>query len=352
MMKKYILLALVPVLFHGALHSSELNQVMQPGLQNIYQLLKQQIHLHDLDSALNGLLDAVKNGTVGKDAAIAKVEELQKALKNYKAKQYPSYFMSFFVSTPNVVKNEIQPALDKVNKALAELKASIANTLYNLAMDPYVNLGVVALSTAATAAYYNRKNLSNTYGYVKNKINPVSTKGVAGDQYPEEASAGVAGRPQGRVSIVDAVGDYNKYVRRFANESMVSALKKLKKRQNLGYLDGKADLSIRYLIKIIEQYLKDAAVEIVEMYKAKDRNELGLYQFDILINYLNEALVNSCKLYAALGIDFTDSSCVIFDLQYVNQAADAYNNAAKKRPRAGYETSFAEFKGMQGKDLE
>ena len=71
-----------------------------------------------------------------------------------------------------------------------------------------------------------------------------------------------------------------------------------------------------------------------------------------LINDLNEALVNSCKLYAALGIDFTDSSCVIFDLQYVNQAADAYNNAAKKRPRAGYETSFAEFKGMQGKDLE
>ena len=351
-MKKYILLALVPVLFHGALHSSELNQVMQPGLQNIYQLLKQQIHLHDLDSALNGLLDAVKNGTVGKDAAIAKVEELQKALKNYKAKQYPSYFMSFFVSTPNVVKNEIQPALDKVNKALAELKASIANTLYNLAWDPYVNLGAGVLSVAATAAYYNRKNLSNTYGYVKNKINPVSTKDVAGDQYPEEASAGVAGRPQGRVSIFNAVDQYYSDVKAFANESMVSALKKLQNQPNFGYFDGKADVSIRDLKIIIEQYLKYAADEIVEMYKAKNSDKLELYQFDSLINDLNEALVNSCKLYAALGIDFTDSSCVIFDLQYVNQAADAYNNAAKKRPRAGYETSFAEFKGMQGKDLE
>ena len=124
MKKNYILLAVLPILFQGTLYCADtyenIDQVIMPQLQAVRAIMRNNVNL-ELDAVLPALLIYAQKGNVEKAAAIIQTNVIKVALENYKAKQYPDYWPQWMCSTPEIVKNQINPALNKVDKVLAAL---------------------------------------------------------------------------------------------------------------------------------------------------------------------------------------------------------------------------------------
>ncbi len=152
-MKKYMIVALVPILLQGALLQSseaEFNQAIAPSLQNARGLLKNSMISADLDSVLNGFVASVQNGTISKEAGLSTMNGIKNALEAYKNRQYSNSWLSWFVSTPQIVKDKVQPSIDKVNNAIAVLNS---NELSSLAIAGIVGGSVVGAAALGTAVY-------------------------------------------------------------------------------------------------------------------------------------------------------------------------------------------------------
>ncbi len=120
-MKKYIILALMPILLQNALLQSsdaEFDAAIAPSLQNAKFLLQNPMIPTELDAVVNGLVECMKKGSISKKVTGNALEKIHDALLAYKNKQYSNTWQWFFGQTPEIVKNKIQPALDKVTNAI------------------------------------------------------------------------------------------------------------------------------------------------------------------------------------------------------------------------------------------
>ncbi len=146
-MKKYMIVALVPILLQGALLQSseaEFNQAIAPSLQNARALLKNSMISADLDSVLNGLIESVKNGTISSRVALDKISDIRNALVAFKNKQYSTTWQWLFGAKPQIVQDKLDPAFQAINKSVEAINI-ISDKLYKV-------LGIVAGSIAGAAA--------------------------------------------------------------------------------------------------------------------------------------------------------------------------------------------------------
>ncbi len=143
-MKKYMIVALLPILLQGTmLQASEANlyQVIEPSLQRARSFLKNPMIPLQLEPVLDELIMYVQQGKIHKNLAVNLINDIKKALESYKNKQYSNFWLSWFVSTPQIVKDKVQPALDKVNSALSVLQGN-----------EFSSLEIAGIALGATAA--------------------------------------------------------------------------------------------------------------------------------------------------------------------------------------------------------
>ena len=128
MMKhKYMILALLPILFQSALYCAEIDQMIMPQLQSAQQIMGNNTTL-----ALKPILGALNSyGQIGisqADAAVDQMKGLKAALAQCEKEEYKTTWdtisWAFGVKPKKVVK-EIKPAINNVNGALKILGANL-----------------------------------------------------------------------------------------------------------------------------------------------------------------------------------------------------------------------------------
>ncbi len=144
------------LLLHGAIMQAsemEFYQAIEPSLQSARGLLtKSSLISAELEPILEGLIVYVKDGIITKEAAINRLQAIKNALVAYKNRQYSNPWLSWFVSTPEIVKNKIQPAIDKVDAAIVLLNGNAWTPLQiaGVTAGAVAGAAVVAGGTAAT----------------------------------------------------------------------------------------------------------------------------------------------------------------------------------------------------------
>ncbi len=187
-MKKYMIVGLL--LLQGALLKAsemEFYQAIAPSLQNAKSVLQNPMISAELDPVLNGLLGAVQNGTISKQAALNIINDIKNAVEAYKSKQYSNSWLSWFVSTPKIVKDTVQPALDKVNNAIAALNG---NELSPLAITGIV-VGSVATAAGVVAGGIYAKKWNDTRKKRAEEAKKEKFTAAMGDAYIEVANDGI-----------------------------------------------------------------------------------------------------------------------------------------------------------------
>ncbi len=146
-MKKYMIVGLVPILLQSAMlqaSEAEFYQAIEPSLQSARGLLTNSTIAVQLEPVLNELITYVQNGIIAKNVAVNKIHDIKMAVLLYKNRQYPNYFLSWFVATPQIVKDVIDPALSKIDKALSILNGSM--------MQAYILRGLAITGTLVTVS--------------------------------------------------------------------------------------------------------------------------------------------------------------------------------------------------------
>ena len=80
MKNNYILLALLPILFQGALYASDINQVIHQQLLSARKAMNSHVK-SELDAVLPALLESVQTGAITKNAAIENLKAIKVALE-------------------------------------------------------------------------------------------------------------------------------------------------------------------------------------------------------------------------------------------------------------------------------
>ena len=123
-MNKYMILAIVPILFQSALYSADLNTILKSELQNAQQIMKSSTKT-ELDHILRALVLYGKQSEAYCVKAINVIKDIKNALLQYRSEQYTDNWMQFckfFNVHPEKVSKDIDPALIKVNNALKQLQ--------------------------------------------------------------------------------------------------------------------------------------------------------------------------------------------------------------------------------------
>lgn len=145
-MKKYIIIALLLGIFQSTIYCQDyINQILMPQLKSAQYLMKSSTSL-ELQAILDALISFAKKGEAQANAAIDRMKEIKIILQKYKSEQYKTTWDDiswFFGSNPKKVTEEIDPAIEKVNKALKALNANSSYLGYKIAAA--AALGIIAL---------------------------------------------------------------------------------------------------------------------------------------------------------------------------------------------------------------
>ena len=128
MKNKYIILAFIPILFQSALYCENqfknIDQMIINELKDAQSLMKSTTIVLELQHILDALVMFAKKTPNTRDAAITHIITIKKALQKSRSEEYKTNWdtiCSFFGSDPKKVKDEINPAIAKTNKALKDL---------------------------------------------------------------------------------------------------------------------------------------------------------------------------------------------------------------------------------------
>ena len=156
MKRIYILLALLPISLESKIYGSEINKAIEPELKSARQFLRQNYLKLELDTILSNLISCAQESDNAKNiVVINKLHSIKAALENFKKKQYANFWSTWFGSTPKIVSEQINPAINKVTTAMKSFKDLSKNTAYVLA-GIAAGLGSLALvGTALAYVHYN-----------------------------------------------------------------------------------------------------------------------------------------------------------------------------------------------------
>lgn len=168
MKNKYMILALLPILFQSALYGADLNNMIRTELENARELVSRNTALK-LEPILDALVRYAKKSDSNSVRAINKIKDIKNALLQYRSEQYTSNWYnicSYFKSNPEIVTTQIDPAITKVNDALKTLQsnASIYGYVKSMAL-----ITVVALIGAAV--YVNRQEIAEAGKQLRDDYN-------------------------------------------------------------------------------------------------------------------------------------------------------------------------------------
>ena len=167
-MKKYMIVALLPILFQSALYGADLNNMIRTELENARGLVNRNTVL-ELDPVLHALVHYAKKSDSNSVKAINKIKDIKNALLQYRSEQYTSNWYnicSYFKSNPEIVTNEIDPAIKKVNATLKTLQsnASIYGYVKAAALVAFVVL-------IGTAIYVKREDIKEVGNQLREDYN-------------------------------------------------------------------------------------------------------------------------------------------------------------------------------------
>jgi len=149
-MKKYIMLAMVPLLFQHSVqsntHISEIDGMLMPYYQYASMLMHKPRVEKSLGRVLNELYLHAGKGGNAREVAVGQIVAIQKVLESNQAEQIKnlSYGDWLLGSKPAHIRKKFKPALDKVKDVLKKLHVSSSE--YSIAA---IGLGVAALTVAA-----------------------------------------------------------------------------------------------------------------------------------------------------------------------------------------------------------
>ena len=155
MKRIYILLALLPISLESKIYGSEINKAIEPELKSARQFLRQNYLKLELDTILSNLISCAQESDNAKNiVVINKLHSIKAALENFKKKQYANFWSTWFGSTPKIVSEQINPALDKVQNALSTVeKKSYTNLIIAGSI-----LGSLAVASGVAGAAYLYSN--------------------------------------------------------------------------------------------------------------------------------------------------------------------------------------------------
>ena len=200
-MKKYILLALLPCLMQESLYAkdqyADLDAMIINELRAARKVMNNSTKL-ELESILHALVSFAKKGRNNRQVAINGIVLIKKALQECKDEQYKTSWdaiCSFFSSNPKIVMQQIDPALKKVNKALADLK--VTQSEYNLSAAAITAVSVVAIAVLVAGVKYGPDIYKQFAPHNQSSVSRFSDAPTApprgGDKriYPEESLVNV-----------------------------------------------------------------------------------------------------------------------------------------------------------------
>ena len=159
MKNKYIILAVLPILFQGNLYSkdkyADLDAIIINELRSAQKAMDSSAKL-ELEPILHSLVSFARKTDNNRQVAIDKILGIQKVLQVCKSEKYKTNWeliCSYFSSNPEIVIKQIDPALAKVHKALADLKVTTFEYRYALRAIAAAAVVGVSLVVASVAAY-------------------------------------------------------------------------------------------------------------------------------------------------------------------------------------------------------
>lgn len=123
-MKKYILMAILPILLSGKALCADLNTAIQSTLKSAQKAIKGADSQITLDSVLAALHTHAELNDEQYAVAMEQIKAIKAALYTYRSQQYTSYWSNIcwaFGKNPKSVALEIDPAINKVNTAYASM---------------------------------------------------------------------------------------------------------------------------------------------------------------------------------------------------------------------------------------
>ena len=136
-MKKYIIMALLPLIFQGDMqcvdYNADLNKAIQQQLISARKAIGNVKLPLELDRILLALVSYAKRGDNQSVEAINKMEKIGDALEQYKVDQYTSWTW-YFGPTPAIVKDYIQPAIGRVVDNLKSIQTNAMSLGYKIAL--------------------------------------------------------------------------------------------------------------------------------------------------------------------------------------------------------------------------
>ena len=153
-MNKYIVLALLPVLFQSTIECSNANADINHAIQQ--QLISARKSIGnikltlDLDVILQALVSFAKRSDDQAVEAVHRMDDIRMALQQYRSDQYTAWatIQSWFNYHPEIVTQHIDPAIARVDAALSTLKTNSNSLGYKVAA------GLAVTAVAAATAWW------------------------------------------------------------------------------------------------------------------------------------------------------------------------------------------------------
>ena len=163
-MKKYIIMALLPLIFQGDMqcvdYNADLNKAIQQQLISARKAIDNVKLPLELDPILGALVSYARRGDSQSVEAINKMEKIGDALEQYKVDQYTSWTW-YFGPTPAIVKDYIQPAIGRVVDNLKSIQTNAMSLGYKIALFVSGAALTALLSGAGLAGWFMFKSKSN-----------------------------------------------------------------------------------------------------------------------------------------------------------------------------------------------
>jgi len=214
-LKKYIFLAILPLICADTLksisHSTDIDQKLMNAYKEAYKSMHTSHINYNLDAVLHDLVLYGKKSNHNREVAIMHIVAIQQILQIYQYKEIKKMptMAWLFGSKPQKVTLEIKPGLKKVDQALKNLKVS-SSEYNNAAYAAYGTLAVVAAAViCGVTLYFNtgKKPAASQESFAQREILPLENPTSQDTHSGENINIDKPGQPEEFLFVSDDEND-------------------------------------------------------------------------------------------------------------------------------------------------